>query len=194
MESNKENALERDFFQRDTAIVARELLGKILVRKMPQGLTSGIIIETEAYYGTGDPASHAFRGATPRSRIMFGKPGVAYVYLCYGVYWLLNVVTEKEGTPGAVLIRGLKPLEGKEIMRQRRKIPGSRDLVNGPGKLTIAMGIDGTQNGSNMTSPDTRLYISGKNTAINEFDIESTSRIGIKDGKDRLLRFIAVGL
>jgi DNA-3-methyladenine glycosylase len=194
MESNQENALERDFFQRDTATVARKLLGKILVRKMPQGLTSGIIIETEAYYGTGDPASHAFRGATPRSRIMFGKPGVAYVYLCYGVYWLLNVVTEKEGIPGAVLIRGLKPLEGKEIMQQRRKIQGSRNLMDGPGKLTIAMGIDGNQNGSDITSPDKRLYISRGKTAINEFDIKSTARIGIKEGKDRMLRFIAVGL
>jgi DNA-3-methyladenine glycosylase len=194
MKINQENALERDFFQRDTATVARNLLGKKLVRKMPHGLTSGIIIETEAYYGTSDPASHAFGGVTPRSMIMFGRPGVAYIYLCYGVYWLLNVVTEKENTPGAVLIRGLKPLEGKEIMQKRRKISGSRNLVDGPGKLTIAMGIDGTQNGSDMTMPDNGLYISGENTEINEFEIESTSRIGIKEGKDRMLRFIAVGL
>jgi DNA-3-methyladenine glycosylase len=131
---------------------------------------------------------------TPRSRVMFGKPGAAYVYLCYGVYWLLNVVTEKEGTPGAVLIRGLKPLEGKEIMQQRRKISGSADLANGPGKLTIAMGINGSQNGSDMTTSQNGLYFSRKNAGINDFDIQSTARIGIKEGKDRMLRFIAVGL
>ena len=194
MESNHEDALGRDFFQRDTAIVARELLGKMLVRKMQQQLTTGIITETEAYYGIGDPASHAFRGATPRSRIMFGKPGVAYVYLCYGVHWLLNVVTEKEGIPGAVLIRGLKPLDGKDIMQDRRKISGSGCLADGPGKLTIAMGINGSQNGTDMTSTDNGLYFSRKNTEIDDFDIKSTARIGIKEGKDRMLRFIAVGL
>jgi len=194
MESNHYDALGRDFFQRDTAIVARELLGKMLVRKMQQQLTTGMITETEAYYGIGDPASHAFRGATPRSRIMFGKPGVAYVYLCYGVHWLLNVVTEKEGIPGAVLIRGLKPLDGKDIMQDRRKISGSGCLADGPGKLTIAMGINGSQNGTDMTSTDNGLYFSRKNTEIDDFYIKSTARIGIKEGKDRILRFIAVGL
>jgi DNA-3-methyladenine glycosylase len=174
--------------------VARELLGKILVTKKSRDLMSGIIIETEAYYGTGDPASHAFRGMTPRSRIMFGKPGVAYIYLCYGVYWLLNVVTEKEGIPGAVLIRGLKPLEGKEVMKKRRKVPVCKSLTDGPGKLTIAMGIDGSLNGSDMTLPDNGLYFLNRNSGVNDFKIESTERVGIKEGKDRMLRFIAVGL
>ena len=143
MNNRKIFNLKRNFFQRDTSLVARELLGKILVRKLQGKYTSGIIIETEAYYGMGDPASHAFRGMTPRSRVMFGKAGVAYVYLCYGVYWLLNAVTEKEDTPGAVLIRGLKPLEGIQEMKKRREIQEVKQLADGPGKLTIALGIDG---------------------------------------------------
>ena len=125
IDSEKDIILKRDFFRRDTALVARELLGKKLVRISKGEYTSGTIIETEAYYGPGDPASHAFRGMTPRSSIMFGEAGIAYVYLCYGVYRLLNVVTEKKGNPGAVLIRSLKPLRGIEVMKRRRKLKDS---------------------------------------------------------------------
>jgi DNA-3-methyladenine glycosylase len=190
----KENILKKGFFRRDTALVARELLGKVLVRTLPEEYTSGIITEAEAYYGTGDPASHAFRGMTPRSRLMFGEAGVAYIYLCYGVYWLLNVVTEDEGKPGAVLIRGLKPLEGKDIMQRRRNTAGIKRLADGPGKLTIAMGIDGRDNRCSMTSAGNGLYIKEGPESIKSFDIKNTARIGLTSGKDRMLRYVAVGL
>ncbi|HAJ95968.1 MAG TPA: DNA-3-methyladenine glycosylase [Actinobacteria bacterium] len=186
--------LKRSFFQRDTAIVAKDLLGKILVKRSAEGSFTGIIIETEAYYGIGDPASHAYRGMTPRSRLMFGKAGIAYIYLCYGVYWLLNVVTERTGTPGAVLIRGLKPIEGIESMRKRRKVSDKKRLTDGPGKLTIAMGISGADNGIDMTAGESSLYIGEDPDRKSRPIIENTSRIGITDGKEKMLRYIAIGL
>jgi DNA-3-methyladenine glycosylase len=186
--------LKRSFFQHDTALVAKDLLGKILVKKSAAESFTGIIIETEAYYGIGDPASHACRGMTPRSKLMFGKAGIAYVYLCYGVYWLLNVVTERTGTPGAVLIRGLKPIGGIEGMKKRRKVSDKKRLAGGPGKLTIAMGIDGSDNGIDMTAGESSLYIVENPDRKGKFLIENTSRIGITDGKDRMLRYIAIGL
>ena len=193
MDHRKDNILQRNFFERDTALVARELLGKMLVRKISGRFYSGIILETEAYYGIGDPASHAFRGMTSRSSIMFGKAGIAYIYLCYGFYWLLNVVTEAEGKPGAVLIRGIKPVEGMEEMKKRRKILKPDKLTDGPGKLTIAMGIDGKDNGSDMTGTSD-LYIIRNSDKENGFVIKNTPRVGISSGKDLLLRYVAVGL
>jgi len=112
-------SLPREFYHRDTSKVARELLGKALVKFKGPEMVGGIITETEAYYGRDDPASHAFGGKTPRSKIMFGMPGTAYVYLCYGMYYLLNVVTEPKEIPGAVLIRVLKPLWGIGTMKER---------------------------------------------------------------------------
>ena len=194
MNKKKTITLKRNFFNRDTSMVARELLGKVLVRKSQGIYTSGIIMETEAYYGIGDPASHAFRGVTPRSRLMFGTAGIAYVYLCYGVYWLLNVVTEEEGTPGAVLIRGLKPLIGIKEMKRRRKTAEVKNLASGPGKLTIALDIDGRDNGSDLTDMTNGLYISEYPEMIDDIVIRNTSRIGITEGNDRMLRYVAVGL
>jgi len=186
--------LKRSFFQRDTARVAKDLLGKILVKRSAGGSFAGIIIETEAYYGTGDPASHAYRGMTPRSQLMFGKAGIAYVYLCYGAYWLLNAVTERTGTPGAVLIRGLKPIEGIENMKKRRKVNDEKKLASGPGKLTIAMGISGADNGIDMTASQSSLYIAEDPNRRGKPVIKNTSRIGVTDGKDRMLRYIVIGL
>ncbi|MCD4669336.1 MAG: DNA-3-methyladenine glycosylase [Actinomycetia bacterium] len=186
--------LKRSFFQRDTAQVAKDLLGKILAKRSGTKTFSGIITETEAYYGIGDPASHAFRGMTPRSRLMFGKAGIAYIYLCYGMYWLLNAVTEEEGIPGAVLIRGLKPLEGIKGMKKRRKVSDKKRLADGPGKLTIAMGVNGADNGRDMTIKESSLYIMEGPDRSGKLRIENTSRIGITDGKDRMLRYIAIGL
>ena len=108
--------LSIQFYAQDTEVVARELLGKCLVRYWLQETLVGKIVETEAYYGVGDPASHSFRGKTKRSAIMWGCPGTAYVYFTYGMHFLLNVVTEKENVPGAVLIRALEPLRGMELM------------------------------------------------------------------------------
>ena len=126
---------------------------------------------------------------------MFGKAGMAYVYLCYGVYWLLNIVTEVKGTPGAVLIRGLKAIEGKGIMQKRRKIasPDYR-LTDGPGKLTIAMAIGSSDNGKDMTDHKSGIFIAESDIGNKDFTIKKTKRIGITNGKDRLLRYIAVGL
>ncbi|MBN2072417.1 MAG: DNA-3-methyladenine glycosylase [Actinobacteria bacterium] len=188
--------LGRDFYRRDTAEVARNLLGKVLVREKGgndsgYSKVSGIITETEAYYGTDDPASHAHRGLTPRSSIMFGAPGFSYVYLCYGMYWLLNVVTEEEGRPGAVLIRAVKPNEGLEVMRQRRKTSNKDDdIAGGPGKLTMAMDIKKEDNGIDMTSKTGGLYITGNSCDGKNISIISTRRIGIKRGQERMLRFL----
>ncbi|GAH90627.1 unnamed protein product [marine sediment metagenome] len=124
MEILIKNILPGEFYKRDTLEVARDLLGKALVKFKGPEMVGGIILETEAYYGQDDPASHAYGGKTPRSEIMFGKPGIAYVYMCYGMYYLLNVVTENEGKPGAVLIRALKPLWGIDIMKSIHKLNG----------------------------------------------------------------------
>jgi len=194
MDGYSNNILDRSFFERDTAEVAVNLLGKILVKENDNGLSAGIVIETEAYYGPQDPASHAFSGRTPRSRIMFGKAGIAYVYLCYGMYWLLNAVTEKETVPGAVLIRSLKPFSGIEYMKIRRGIEDESKLADGPGKLTIAMGINMADNRADMTDKKSRLYISSDKIKRRVIKIEKTPRIGIKNGRDRLLRFVATGL
>lgn len=191
----RKTILNRNFYIRDTSSVAKDLLGKVLVKESGGITTSGIIVETEAYYGPDDPASHAFGGSTPRSSIMFGKAGIAYIYLCYGVHWLLNIVTEKKANPGAVLIRGLKPIDGIGDMRKRRKTAGTDSrLTNGPGKLTVAMGIDSSDNGKDVTDPGSGIYIADSDLESKDLTIKNTKRIGITNGKDRLLRYIVIGL
>ena len=124
-----------------------------------------------------------------------GKAGIAYVYLCYGVHWLLNIVTEKKTIPGAVLIRGLVPIDGIEDMQKRRKTTGTGSrLTNGPGKLTVAMGIDSSANGKDVTDPGSGIYIADSDPGSKDFTIKNTKRIGITNGKDRLLRYIVIGL
>lgn len=190
MEILAKNILTREFYKRDTSEVARELLGRALIKFNGREMVGGVIIETEAYYGRDDPASHAYGGKTQRSRIMFEKPGTAYVYLCYGMYYLLNVVTEKIGKPGAVLIRGLKPVWGIDIMKKRRRISESINPADGPGKLTIALGIDIKDNGADIVSGDKGLYIFDHKYEKNDFKIAVTERIGIKRGRKKLLRFL----
>jgi DNA-3-methyladenine glycosylase len=137
--------IEQDFFQRPTLIVARELLGQWLVREIDGRRLSGLIVETEAYIGPHDSASHASRGRTARTEVMFGPPGYTYVYFVYGMHYMLNLVTELEGFPAAVLIRAVEPVEGLEIMRARRqRVKSEFDLTNGPGKLCQALAIDKT--------------------------------------------------
>ncbi len=179
--------LPSSFYNRDTITVAQELLGQILVREIDGDRLSGRIIETEAYTGPGDPASHAFRGPTPRSRIMFGPPGVAYVYFCYGVHHLLNVVTEQDGTAGAVLIRGLEPLEGLDRMMKSRKNLKEKGLMDGPGKLTQGMEITLSLNGWDLTRAKELYIIRGK-TKPGERVITGP-RVGINNGTDKLWRF-----
>lgn len=181
----KKMVLQRVFYQRDTKKVAKELLGKVLVRKTNKGITKGKIVETEAYYGEEDPASHAYRGKTKRSQIMWGKPGVAYVYFIYGNHYLLNVVTEAEHNPGAVLIRAVEPTEGLELMKQRRNISNTRNLTNGPGKLTQAFDITIKDNGKDLTCGD--FWI--EEGEVNKFKISSSRRIGVRRDKKENLRF-----
>lgn len=190
MEILIKNILPGEFYRRDTLEVARDLLGKALVKFKGPEMVGGIILETEAYYGQDDPASHAYGGKTPRSEIMFGKPGIAYVYMCYGMYYLLNVVTENEGKPGAVLIRALKPLWGIDIMKRRRNANLEDRLTDGPGKLTIALGINKQDNGVDIVTGENGLYISDYKTEGNSLKIIATERIGIKKGEDRPLRFL----
>jgi len=135
----KRKPLTRSFFARDPVVVAEEILGCVLVRETPAGLLRGRIVEVEAYRGVDDRASHAFRGPTPRAAIMFGRPGIAYVYLIYGMYHCLNVVTEAAGTPAAVLIRAVEPLGA---------LAGEK--TSGPGKLCRVFGIDRSMNGADL--------------------------------------------
>ncbi len=179
------NVLSEDFYARDTREVAKELVGKVLVFTKSSELLSGMIVETEAYYGVNDPASHASRGLTPRSSIMFGPPGYAYIYLNYGIHYLLNVVTEEEGKPGAVLIRAIQPISGIDIMKTNRRMANITNLTNGPGKLTRAFGIDLDFNGHSLLSKD--LFIS--NGQEKNLLIDRSTRIGIRKGQKKLLRF-----
>lgn len=179
--------LRREFYNREAPEVARDLLGKVLVH----GPAAGRIVETEAYLGEGDLAAHSARGLTPRTRVIFGPPGHAYVYFIYGMYECLNLVCEPKGRAGCVLLRALEPLAGIEVMRRRR--PAARkdeDLASGPGKLTLAMSITRAQNGADVTrgslvvrEPADRL----------ELPIQVTRRIGITQCADLPLRFIVKG-
>jgi DNA-3-methyladenine glycosylase len=180
--------LSRAFYNRPAVEVARALLGTVLVH----GSTSGVIVETEAYLGLQDRAAHSWRGITPRTRVMFGEPGHAYVYLIYGMYECLNVVAEPEGSPGCVLIRALEPLEGIPRM-QRRRHPGARgieDLANGPGKLTLALGITRRHNGADFTTGPLTIHPPEQRE---EIQIGVSPRIGIKHCADWPLRFFIQG-
>ncbi len=174
--------LPRSFYARPVVEVARDLLGKTLVH----GECSARIVETEAYLGEEDRAAHAWHGITPRTRVLFGPPGHAYVYLIYGMYECLNMVAEQEGKAGCVLIRALEPLTGLDVMRERRGAPGKdRDLANGPGKLTIAMGITRRHNGADLTRGSLRVEDApGPLPAI-----AVSPRIGITHCADWPLRF-----
>jgi DNA-3-methyladenine glycosylase len=179
--------LPRSFYERPTIEVARDLLGKVLVH----GLTSGRIVETEAYLGGDDLASHSARGLTARTRVIFGPPGHAYVYFIYGMYECLNLVAEPDGKAGCVLIRALEPLSGLDRMRERR--PAARrteHLANGPGKLTLAMAITRAQNGHDVTRGS--LVVRAPREP-EPFRIAVTRRIGITKCAELPLRFLIAG-
>lgn len=178
--------LKKDFFNQSTESVAQGLLGHYLVHETPEGRTVGKIIETEAYLAN-DPACHASRGMTPRTRPMFGPPGYAYIYFIYGMYHCFNVVTAPEGVGEAVLIRALEPIEGIDLMRQRRPKSNDKNLCNGPGKLVLAMGIHANQNGTLLLKGSLRLETGIK---IPQTKIQKTPRIGISTAQDLLLRYI----
>lgn len=179
--------LGKPFFERDTVQVATELVGKNLV----SGKCIGRIVETEAYLGENDAASHASRkNAREKGNRMFGQPGKAYVYFTYGNHWMFNVVTEKEGTAGAVLLRALEPLQGIGLMEKRR---GTRDLHNlcsGPGKLCQALAINGSFHGLDLAKPKSRLFFVDESYAP---QIVSSPRVGISKATEHAFRFFEKG-
>lgn len=180
--------LPPEFFGRDTITVARELLGKILVSSAGDTVTGGRIVETEAYLGPGDAGSHAFRGMTPRTSVMFGPPGRTYVYFTYGNHHMLNLITERDGVAGGVLIRALEPLFGIEEMERRRGRP-LKEITDGPGKLAAALGVDLSDYGHELGTgrlavfeappPGERIGVSG--------------RVGLSAGWEAPLRFYLEG-
>ena len=187
----KPRILPRDFYARDTVKVAMDLLGKRLVRvKGKNRSMEGRIVEVEAYRGSDDPASHAFRGPTPRNAPMFGEPGRGYVYFTYGNHYCLNITTQEVGTPGAVLIRAIQPLEGLHEMRRLRPNVLDSNLTNGPGKLTKALGIDKSLNKLDMTKRG-ELFVTESDETT--FDVAKSARVGISQGRDRLWRFYVAG-
>ena len=203
--------LPRRFYNRPTLDVARDLIGKVLVHETPRGIASGIIVEAEAYIGESDPACHAAPGPTTRNAPLYGPPGIAYVYLNYGIHCLMNAVTEAEGWPAAVLIRALEPKEGISLMRRRRALrrgsgqalrrgsgqassgvtrPAEFDvheLCRGPGNLTKALGIDLTQNLLDLTTSTLRI----EDQKDAKRPVVWSRRIGINVGVDQEWRVAA---
>ena len=180
--------LPEKFYDRETEIVSRELLGAVLECTTPEGITRGRIVETEAYLGPHDPACHAVAGLTPRTEHLFGPPGVAYVYLIYGMYWCFNAVTRERGHGSAVLVRAVAPIDGVELMRRRRpKVKRDRDLTNGPGKLCLAMGIVGSMSGSSLRNGP---IVIRAGAAVPDADVVVTPRIGITRAADWALRYL----
>jgi len=190
--------LPRSFYDRPTLDVARDLLGTLLVHNRRGAVTSGVIVEVEAYVGESDPACHAAPGPTKRNAPLYGPPGYAYVYLNYGIHALFNVVSEAEGSPAAVLVRALDPVDGVAIMQRRRakETKGRRwratrdpidihDLCRGPGNLTMAMGITLEDNRADLLGD--RLYI--EHARRSTAPVASGPRIGIRVGTERPWRF-----
>ena len=180
--------LPRGFYDRDVVEVARALLGKLLVRVMPDGPTVGRIVEVEAYLAQDDPASHAHRGQTRRNAAMFGPPGHAYVYTIH-TRWCFNAVTEPSGVPSAVLIRAVEPLEGLPLMRDRRGVDKLRDLARGPGRLCEAFAIDRDHDGCDLTCARDLWIAAGAESSPTPDRIETAARVGVSSARDLPLRF-----
>ena len=196
------NPLPRAFFARNPRRVARELLGKILVRNCDQLRLTARIVEVEAYLGENDPAAHAAAGNTARTSVLFGPPGYAYVYFIYGNYYCLNVSCERESKAGSVLFRALEPLSGIDQMAQNRGLPfpnpgnlhsvDLRKLTSGPGRLAEAFAITRARdNGCDLTSPTSSLWIGQDNFRAGKAEL--TPRIGITKAADHRLRYILSG-
>jgi len=170
--------MSREFFDRDTLTVARDLLGQRLVRVLEGERLSGRIVEVEAYIGEDDAACHASAGRTSRTDVMYGAPGYAYVYFIYGMHHCLNVVTEREGFPAAVLIRALEPEEGLRRMRDNRPARSDQELTNGPGKLCQALQIDRRLNRLDLCVSD-ELFLE-RAAVVPQMDIVTTPRVGVR--------------
>lgn len=179
--------LPPSFYDRETEVVARELLGMVLEHRTREGVAAGRIVETEAYLGPHDPACHAAAGLTARTKALHGPPGTAYVYFIYGMHWCVNAVTREEGHGSAVLIRAVEPLVGLQLMRRRRGTVKERDLANGPGKLCQALGIDARRNGARLDAGPLRI-LGGE--PVPDARVQVTPRIGISKASDWPLRFL----
>jgi DNA-3-methyladenine glycosylase len=193
-------ALLAAFFNRDASIVARELLGKLLVRRYGCELLSGRVVEAEAYLGQVDPAAHAYAGKTPRNAVLFGPPGFAYVYFIYGNYYCMNVSCMPEGNAGCVLLRALEPVAGLAMMAKLRGLdlasPASnaqlRSISSGPGRLTQAMAITRqAHNGMALTSASSELFLADDGWRPER--IATTPRINVTKAADRPLRYVIAG-
>lgn len=184
--------LTKEFFARKTQAVAPDLLGKILVHELPEGLVAGRIVETESYHQD-DPAAHSYGGISPRNKSLFAAPGTAYVYLSYGLHYCVNVATHAEGIGEGVLFRALEPLRGLEIMMERRRQKGMESLCSGPAKLTQALGINKNHDGQSLFS--SQLYIAEDESSglITEKDIVFATRVGISKAVEEKLRFYIRG-
>lgn len=183
--------LPASFYNRDTELVARDLLGTVLQCKTDAGVSSGIIVETEAYVGEHDEACHAFAGLTKRTAPLYGKPGTSYVYFIYGMYWCFNAVTREKGLPSAVLVRAVEPFQGIDLMRRRR--PSAKrdaDLTNGPGKLCLALGIGMEMNELSLQRGP---LVIREGVELSDSEIRTTPRIGITKAVDWPLRWIVKG-
>jgi DNA-3-methyladenine glycosylase len=183
--------LPRAFYERETEIVAREMLGAVLECETDDGTSSGIIVETEAYLGEHDLACHAVAGRTARTEALYGPPGTSYVYFIYGMYWCFNAVTRAEGLPSAVLVRAIEPLDGVGLMHRRRpRVRNAVDLTNGPGKLCTALGIVGSMSGKALQR---KPLVIREGEPVPDREVEVTTRIGITRCADWPLRWIVKG-
>jgi DNA-3-methyladenine glycosylase len=183
--------VRRSFYARPTLDVAKDLIGKVLVHETREGTASGVIVEVEAYIGESDPACHAAPGPTARNAPLYGPPGFAYVYLNYGIHYLVNAVTEPKGSPAAVLIRALEPKDGIALMRTRRRASAAlnvNDLCRGPGNLTKSLGIDLRQNRFDLTTSALRI----EDQRDPPRSVRWSRRIGLNVGVEQEWRVIAV--
>ena len=183
--------LGRAFYQRPPRAVARDLLGRLLVRDTAEGRVAGRIVEVEAYEGATDPASHAYRGETRRNRVMFGPGGHAYVYFTYGMHYCMNVVTGPPGRAQAVLVRALEPVEGVTIMRRRRGVESTERLARGPGCVARALGLTRADDGLDLTRGP--LWILDAPAKREGRRILRTPRIGIRHAAERPWRYVLAG-
>ncbi len=185
------HSLSREFYEVPALELANKLLGRLLVSRINAQFTSGLIVETEAYLSSNDPASHAARGKTPRTAVQWGPPGFSYVYLIYGMYHCLNIVSDPEGSAGCVLLRAIEPIHGIGRMQQRR--PRAKTIVqlsNGPGKLTAALGVSHQHNALDLTQRTLSVY---DYEDSRKFDTRRSSRIGLSEGLELPYRFYLNG-